>query len=189
MKCLYTNSLSLANKHFALQAIVDIYDPDIIGITESWLNCKISDNEYSIEGYHKPNRQDRVDTNDGRGGGVLLLIKNSIDYVQIVPDNSRDYTNSVWIEVVNNDEKKKVIGIVYRSPHSTETNNETLYKCIQELSNRNLIIMGDFNYPNIDWNNLHTTRDCLDVLGDDALISLEVFHANQISMCLDPHLN
>ena len=28
------------------------------------------------------------------------------------------------------------------------------------------------------------------VLGDDALIiKLGVFHANQISMCLDPHLN
>ena len=27
------------------------------------------------------------------------------------------------------------------------------------------------------------------VLGDDELISYGVFHANQISMCLDPHLN
>ena len=27
------------------------------------------------------------------------------------------------------------------------------------------------------------------VLRDDALISLGVFHANQLSMCLDPHLN
>ena len=164
MKCLYTNAQSLVNKHFELQAVVDIYDPDIIGITETWLNSKISDNEYCIEGYHKPIRQDRVDTKDGRGGGVLLLIKNSINYVQIVPDNSIDYTNSVWIEVVNNDGKKTVIGVVYRSPNSTETNNEKLYKCIQELSNRNLIIMGDFNYPNIDWNNLHTTRDGLDFM-------------------------
>ena len=27
------------------------------------------------------------------------------------------------------------------------------------------------------------------VFGDDALISYGVFHANQTSMCLDPHLN
>ena len=96
---MYTNAQSLVNKHFELQAIVDIYDPNIIGITETWLNSKISDNEYCIEGYHKPIRQDRVDTKDGRGGGVLLLIKNSINFVQIIPDNSIDYTNSVWIEV------------------------------------------------------------------------------------------
>ena len=91
---MYTNAQSLVNKHFELQAIVDIYDPDIIGITETWLNNKIMDNEYCIEGYHKPICQDRVDTKDGRGGGVLLLKKISINYVQIIPDNSIDYTNS-----------------------------------------------------------------------------------------------
>ena len=180
------NFQSHANKHFELQAIVDIYDPDTIGITETWLNCKISDNEYSIEGYHKPICQDRVDTKDSRGG-VLLLIKNSINYVQNVPDNSIDYTNLVWIEVVNNDEKKTVIGIVYRSPNSTENNNEKLYKCIQELSNRNLVIMGDFNYPNIDWNNLQTTHDGLDVLGDDSLISQRSFMQTKY-LCVLVHI-
>ena len=29
-------------------------------------------------------------------------------------------------------------------PNSTETKNEKLYKCIQELSSRNLVSMGDF---------------------------------------------
>ena len=29
----------------------------------------------------------------------------------------------------------------------------------------------------------------LNVLGDDVIDKLGVFHANQISMCLDPHLN
>ena len=110
-------------------------------------NNKISDKEYCIEGYHKPVCQDRIDTKDGRGGGVLLLVKNSINFVQIVPHNSIGYTNSVWIEVVNNDGKKTVIGVVYRSPNSNVTNNEKLYNCINELSNRNLVIMGDFNYP------------------------------------------
>ena len=169
---MYTNAQSLVNKHFELQTIVDIYDPDSIGTTETWLNSKFLDKEYCIEGYHKPIRQDRVDTKDGRGGGVVLLIKNSFNYVQIILDNSIDYTNSVWIEVVNNDEKKAVIGVVYRSPNSTETNNEQLYKCIQELSNRNLVIMGDFNHPNIDWNNLHTTRggsDFMNLIMDNFL--------------------
>ena len=171
---MYTNAQSLVNKHFELQAIVYIYiyDPDSIGITETWLNSKFSDKEYCIEGYNKPIRQDRVDTKDGRGGGVLLFIKNSFYYVQIILDNSIDYTNSVWIEVVNNDEKKAVIGVCNRSPNSTETNNEQLYKCIQELSNRNLVIMGDFYHPNIDWNNLYTTRggsDFMNLIMDNFL--------------------
>ena len=75
LKCLYTNAQSIVNKHFELQALVDMYDPDFIGITETWLNSNISDKEYCIDGYHKPIRQDRMDTKDGRGGGVLLLVK------------------------------------------------------------------------------------------------------------------
>ena len=80
----------------------------------------------------------------------------------------------VLIEVVNNDGKKTVIGVVYRSLNSTETNNEKLYKFIEESSNRNLVIMGDFNYPNIDWNNLHTTRDGLDFM--NLLMDNFIFH-------------
>ena len=38
IKCLYTNAQSLVKKHLELKALVDIYDPDIIGITETWLN-------------------------------------------------------------------------------------------------------------------------------------------------------
>lgn len=34
---------SIVKKHLELQAVVDIYDPDIITITETWLNSKISD--------------------------------------------------------------------------------------------------------------------------------------------------
>ena len=71
------------------------------------------------------------------------------------------FTKAASQLLVNNDGKRTVIGVVKRSPNSIETNNEKLYKCIQELSNRNLVITGDFNYPNIEWNNLHTTCDGL----------------------------
>ena len=43
LTCIYTNAQSIVNKHYELQAIVDTYNPDIIGVTETWLNAKISD--------------------------------------------------------------------------------------------------------------------------------------------------
>lgn len=99
LKCLYTNAQSIVNKHYELQAVIDLYDPDVIGISETWLNSKISDKEYCIDGFHKPIRQDRTDTKDGRGGGVFLLIKKTINFVQIFPHNSIEFTNSVWVEI------------------------------------------------------------------------------------------
>ena len=71
LKCLCTNAQGIVNKHYDFQAVVDLYDPDIIGISETWLNGKISYKEYCPDDFHKPIRQDRTDTKDGRGGGVF----------------------------------------------------------------------------------------------------------------------
>ena len=65
---------------------------------------------------------------------------------------------------MNSGGKKTVIGVVYRSPKLSATNIEKLFNCIHELSHRDLVIMGDFNYPNIDWENLHANSDCSDFL-------------------------
>ena len=59
------------------------------------------------------------------------------------------------------------------------------------------VYLLDFFCSGIQFNLLLSPYPCfisllyldLYVLGDDALIKLGVFHANQISMCLDPHLN
>jgi len=46
-------------------------EPDIIGITETWLNDKVNGAEVVIEGYDLF----RCDRLGMRGGGVLLYIK------------------------------------------------------------------------------------------------------------------
>jgi hypothetical protein len=46
------------------------------------------------------------------------------------------------------------IGLVYRSPSSTDTNNlilNTLLKSVSDAKPQNLLILGDFNYPEIEW--------------------------------------
>ena len=48
-----------------------------------------------------------------------------------------------------------LIGVIYRSPSSTSDNNEKLLKMIEQaitISNsKRLLIMGDFNFPEIDY--------------------------------------
>jgi len=52
--------------YLRLRAEVKVYDPDIIGITESWTDDKISDTEIQIVGF-EVFRQDRLMS---KGGGI-----------------------------------------------------------------------------------------------------------------------
>ena len=65
---------------------------------------------------------------------------------------------SLFIEIKTKD-KAINLGIIYRSPNSTDEEDDKVraqLKCAsQGLSN--LIVAGDFNHPEIDWENSHTT--------------------------------
>ena len=55
------------------------------------------------------------------------------------------------------------IGIIYRSPNSSTSDNQALYEQMETISrqfkniNEQLIILGDFNYPSIDWSSETTS--------------------------------
>jgi hypothetical protein len=70
----------------------------------------------------------------------------------------------VKIKLDNND--KLLIGIIYRSPSNKNMEHHNqLRKLIQEASNKqfsHILIMGDFNYLNIDWENCNSNRDSTD---------------------------
>jgi len=51
LKCIYVNARSIINKIDYLRAELKVFDPDIIGITESWTDDKVSDAEIQIEGF------------------------------------------------------------------------------------------------------------------------------------------
>ena len=50
-----------------------------------------------------------------------------------------------------------LIGLVYRSPNSSDINNDKLLHLLQDFSyvhpHTHLLLMGDFNFPDIDWCN------------------------------------
>ena len=79
-----------------LRLVAAVDKPDIIALTESWTNDAVEQCVLSLIGYCPPVRQDRQDTRDGRGGGVLLYVKSNMKYVEI--KKKTDFTNSVWIK-------------------------------------------------------------------------------------------
>lgn len=98
------------------------------------------------------------------GRGLLLYINKEFNWSERQKETNFEEILFVQIKLNNND--KLLIGIIYRSPseRSIEHNSE-LRKLLLETSNKgftHILIMGDFNYPDIDWENYNSRRDKTD---------------------------
>ena len=130
-----------------LNALAADLKPEVIAITETWTNSSICDSYINIPGYKLIVRKDRSDTLGGRGGGILLYIKSNIACHEInVPEN----LIQVAAARINSNKKNLDIHVIYRSPNSSPENNTNINNYIRSI-NENSIIVGDFNYPHINW--------------------------------------
>jgi hypothetical protein len=62
---------------------------------------------------------------------------------------------------VNAGKENIIIGVCYKSPTISDDELVELFKVLNQVANSDVVIVGDFNYPNINWNNLHgnSTKD------------------------------
>jgi Reverse transcriptase (RNA-dependent DNA polymerase)/Endonuclease-reverse transcriptase len=124
---------------------------DIIGITESWANEVINDAELSIDGFNMFRR----DRKCSRGGGVILYVKINLEasLSEIMKDDK--FEESLWCNIKLKD-SNMLVGVCYRSPSSDQNNDiqllELLDKAIIRSKHDHVLIMGDFNFPEIDYN-------------------------------------
>ena len=138
------NARSVINKLDLLAATALDLKPDVIGITESWANGNVLDSELQLQGY-QCFRCDRP--SDNRGGGVLLYVKSSLKPVEF--HTLTQYGEHVWCQI-----EDLLIGVCYRSTNVAVVGNDNeskLHSVLHEVSNRFMLLMGDFNYPDIDW--------------------------------------
>jgi len=107
----YTNARSVRNKMNELRAVCHKEDFDIVAITESWVNVNTRDfiAEFAIPSYtilHKDRTDFRI------GGGVLLLIKDSLNVIEKnCQANDHDI---ISIEIIDQNRKKIQFTLVYR---------------------------------------------------------------------------
>ena len=73
---MYLNARSIKSKLNELEILARENNPDLILVTESWCSSEITNSELSIENYFiDPSlRQDRKDTSNGIGGGLLVYV-------------------------------------------------------------------------------------------------------------------
>ena len=152
LKALYLNAQSLLSKLPDLEATACDIKPDLILVTESWCNEKISDNIIKIKGYEIVTdlRKDRADTTNGIGGGLLVYARTGLVVLSI------DQTNN-FNQYVNFKIKTSIcdlnVFLIYRPPSCTNENNLLLCDIIKNAP-KDTLIVGDLNYPNINWNNM-----------------------------------
>ena len=115
-----TNIQSIRNKVSEFQHLIDLHKPAIIGVTESWCDSMITDAEISLAGYSLS----RKDRSMGKGGGVLLYTHESLSVTPVHSLNNVGIEDSIWCSLSLSGCDGMLIGLVYRSPNSSDTNND-----------------------------------------------------------------
>lgn len=151
LKIWYTNSDTLTTaKINELSSRIQHEHPDIICITEAYPKFShylCNDESLQITGY------DMLRTEGGRG----IIIYTAHHLIVSELKTSTPFHESLWCNIKITKENNIIFGGVYRSPSSNEINNvhlSDLLKEIQQIKHDHIIIAGDFNTKQIDWDKM-----------------------------------
>lgn len=149
IKCMYTNADTLTNKLHELEMLAKERHYDVIAITEvlpKKTNYEIEN--FILEGY-KP-------ITDKVGRGVSLFIRDNLDAV-VLPEFENYFNPCIIRRLVLPSRESFIIGVFYRSPgldHESNTKlNSLLTRLCENHIREKVLLMGDFNHPDIDWSN------------------------------------
>ena len=136
-------------KHKELQLVCETHNPDIIAVAEiesKNSRNKLQESEIQLKGYTLFHNLDTA------ARGVCIFVRENLHPNE--SDIKPDFTESVWVEIKEKATEKTIIGCIYRSPNSTEDNNKKVndfIRSLRDMKNTNLVLTGDYNYPQITW--------------------------------------
>ncbi|VDH94238.1 Hypothetical predicted protein [Mytilus galloprovincialis] len=137
--------------------------PNIIGITEVKPKAnryKPSTAEYSIPevGNYKMFEKN-IKSDEGRG--LLMYVDSNLEATEITMKT--EFQENLFIKVKLNQNDKLLVGLIYRTPsNSSKEYNDKLVNLMSEATDMgysHILIMGDFNYPEINWETWNTKGD------------------------------
>jgi hypothetical protein len=132
------NVRSLPNKLHQLETLLIKTTPDIVVLTETWTSEKHSNPSISISNYEIVSRSDRLNTKDGKGGGLVIYTKLEIA-TQIIDKKIKNPICDIQIAI-------------YRSPKTSAASDELLIAHLRAAPDMS-VILGDFNLPKVNWDN------------------------------------
>ena len=144
----YANARSIVNKLDLLELEMSQRNYDLIVLTETHLDHSILDSEI-FPSHYTVFRKDRT-TSGRHGGGVLIAVRDCIPPTLRVTHQCE--SELLFIDLLFSHKRRITLGVFYRPPGGDTKPLEDLRICIQELnSSAELILLGDFNLPDIDW--------------------------------------
>lgn len=141
-------------KRDQILSLIDDSDTDVLALTETWLQPEIDTSEIFDTDSYNVYRHDRADK---RGGGVLLAIRKTIPSFSIDTNSGLEITWAACFTPPG----QILIGVCYRPPDFSNSFVEQLRNSIIAATQRckfsSTYLLGDFNYPLIDWPNLSSS--------------------------------
>ena len=139
----------MLNKRDELFNVISVHEPEIIAITEPLPKNagNIVFSELEIPGYDM-----YINKNPKRG--ALLFVKSSRNSLEYCPLNNEEFEESVWVHFQSATGERVLIGCIYKSPNSSEENKIALENLLVSKHFENfdhICIVGDFNFPKINW--------------------------------------
>ena len=155
LRCLLINARSLRNIVLDLQALLIEKHTPIVAITETWLDAGFMDFELGMKDY-SINRKDRQNR---RGGGVLLAVHRNLIAIRR-SDLEIDDAEIVMVEICQKSKDSVLFGVCYRPPNAKMEYSLILRRCLERIDATRFstcYLVGDFNFPCIDWHTISPT--------------------------------
>jgi endonuclease/exonuclease/phosphatase family metal-dependent hydrolase len=127
--------------------------PLVIGVTEvkpKNLKTPLTTADITMEGY------DAHLSNDHSGRMVCIYTAKEMRTSECDFNKDISFQECIFVKLHPNEKDTILVGCIYRSPSTDEENNSKLVKLMREIdktSASHILIMGDFNLPEIDWIN------------------------------------
>ena len=146
--------------------------PDIILLAETWCNASISNATLTLPGYQlEPElRTDRADTANGLGGGLIVYTRIGLKILPCDKFRTIEFNQFCCFNVQTKGEPLTII-LIYRPPGAGYNNTAKLCEIMTSLEKQTLIV-GDFNLPDINWMDMTSAargRPVLEAAKDESL--------------------
>ena len=143
LTCWCFNARSIVNKRLDLLAKISALSPDVVMITETYLDNTIADSEILPPNY----TVFRLDRNR-HGGGILIAVLDTFTSIAC-PQHRRPSIELLWVQL-HIRSHPVMFGVFYCPPGSAESYLTELQSSLFSLPPTSAIFLcGDFNLPEI----------------------------------------